>query len=72
MGTVGPAQTLTWLDSHMYVPSNSSAVKARSVSIVGTLIVYSGIPQRLDLPSQSWGFNPWLVQLHGKISIPLL
>ena len=71
MGTVGPAQTLTWPDSHVYLPPKSTAVKTRLVSIVGTLVVYSGIPQMQDLPSQSLGFNVRLVQLHRKISIPL-
>lgn len=31
--------------------------------------VYSGIPQTQDLPSWSQGFNPWLVQIHGKIFV---
>ena len=68
MGSVEPAQTLTWPDSLVYL---SSPGKARLVSIVGTLVVYSGIPQMQDLPSRSQGLNPQLVQLHRKISIPL-
>ena len=71
MGSVEPAQTLTSPDSHMYLSLESSAGKARLVSIVGTLVVYSGIPQTPDLPSLSQGFNPQLAQLHRKISIPL-
>ena len=71
MGTVGPAQTLTWPNCHVYLPPNSTGAKARLVSVVVTLIVYLGIPQMQDLPNQSWGFNPRLVQLQGKIPLPL-
>ena len=45
--------------------------KARLVSIVETLVVYSGIPWTQYLPSQSQGFNPQLVQIHRKISVRL-
>ena len=68
---MGPAQTLTWPESCVYLPPESTAAKARLFSVVGTLIVYSDIPQTQDLPSQSWGLNLQLVQLHGEISLPL-
>ena len=71
MGTVGSAQTLTWPNSHMYLSSTSTVVKVRLVSIVGTLTVYSDIPQTQDLSRQPRRFNLWLVQLHAKISVPL-
>ena len=71
MDTVGPAQTLICPDYHVYLPIKSSAAKARLVSDVETLIVYSGIPQTQDLPSRSWGFDSQLVLLHGKICISL-
>ena len=38
---------------------------------VGTLIVYSDIPQTKNIPSWLQRLNPQLVQLHGEISILL-
>ena len=64
-------QILIWPSSHVYLPPESTAAKPRPVSIAGTLVVYSDIPQMQDLPSQSWGFNPRLVQPHREISVPL-
>ena len=49
----------------MYLPLKSTTAKATPVTVVGTL-VYSGIPQMQDLPSQSWRCNPWLVQLQER------
>lgn len=71
MGTVGPAQTVTWPKSHMYLPPKSTAAKARWVSVVGTLTGYSDIPKMQDLLSRLQEFNPWFAQLHGEISVPL-
>ena len=71
MDTVGPAQTLIWPDSRVYLSTKSSAAKARLVSDIETLIVYSGIPQTQGLPSRSWGFNSQLVLLHRKICVSL-
>ena len=65
MGTVGPAQTLTWPNSCVCLPPKSTG------SIVGTLIFYSGIPQMQGLPSRSWGFNPLFLWLHGESSLSL-
>lgn len=62
--------TLTWPNSHMYLPPKSTAAKARRVSVVGTLTGYSDIPKMQDLPSRLQGFNPWLAQLHGDSSSP--
>ena len=71
MSTVGAVQTLTSPNSHVYLSPKSTAAKARPVSVVGALVVYSSIPQTQGLPSRSWGFNPWLVQLQREISVPL-
>lgn len=49
--TVEPAQTLTLPNSHKYLPSVSSAVKAKQVSIVETFVAYSCVPEMQDLPS---------------------
>ena len=65
MGTVGPAQTLTWPNSCVYLPPTSTA------SIVGKLI-FSDIPQMQGLPSRLWGFNQHPLRLHREISLPLL
>ena len=43
-----------------------------TVSILGTVVVYSGIPQMQGLPSQFWGFNPLLLRLLREISLSLL
>ena len=53
VGTVGAAQILTWPSSHMFLSPNSTAGKARLVSVVGALFVHSDIPQMQGLPSQS-------------------
>lgn len=56
VGMVGPAQTLTWLNSHVFLPLTSIIIEARLVSVVGTLI-YPYIPQRQDLSSKLQEFN---------------
>ena len=53
-------------------PRSPQLLKLDQPSIVGTLIIYSDIPEIQVLPSQLQGFNPLLLWLHGKISIPLL
>ena len=63
VGMVGPAQTLSWPNSHVYLPLKSSTTEARLVSVVGTLI-YSDIPQKQDLSSQLQEFNLQFRQLH--------
>ena len=47
MGTVVAVQTLSWPNSHIYLPPKYTAAKARPVSVVGSLIVLSGILQLL-------------------------
>ena len=47
-----------------------AAAKARYVSVVEAL-VHLDVLWMLGLPSLSWGFNPWLVQLHREISVSL-
>ena len=69
MGTVGLAQTLTCPNTHMCLPPKSTGSIARLFSAVGTLVVYTDIPQMQDLPRQSV-FYPWLLQMHREISIP--
>lgn len=49
MGSVASAGTLTWPNSHMYLPPKPTAAKTRLVSVVGPLIVYLDIPQMHDL-----------------------
>ena len=70
MGTLVAAQTLTWPNSHVYMPPKSTAAKARLVSVVGT-VDHSDILQSLDILGQSWRFYPQLVQVPGEISVPL-
>ena len=38
MGTLEAAQTLAWPNPHVYMPTKSTAAKARSVSAVGALV----------------------------------
>ena len=56
----------------MYLPPNSAAHKAISISVVGTLIFYTDIPQIQDLPSRSQRFNMWVMQLHRDLSFSSL
>lgn len=56
----------------MYLPPNSAAHEAISTSVVGTLIVYTDIPQIQDLPSRSQRFNMWVTQLHRDLSFSSL
>lgn len=60
---VGPAQTLTWPNSHVFLPLTSIIIEARLVSVVGTLI-YPCIPQKQDLSSKLQEFNLQFRQLH--------
>ena len=68
VGAMGAAQTLTWPNPHVYMPTKSTAAKARPISVAGALIVCLDVPQVLSLPSWSWGFNQQFVQLQGEIS----
>ena len=43
-----------------------------TASILGTFVVYSGIPQMQRSSGCLWGFNPLLLRLHGEISLSLL
>lgn len=47
MGTVMAVHTLSWPNSHIYLPPKCIAAKARPVSVVGSLIVLSDILQLL-------------------------
>ena len=38
MGSMGAAQTLTWPNPHVYVPTKSAGAKARLVLAAGALI----------------------------------
>ena len=72
MGSVASAGTLTWPNSHMYLPPKPTAAKTRLVSVVGPLIVYLDIPQMHDLAIWQMQLYPWLVQLCEEISVPFL
>ena len=72
MSTVGPAQTLIGPDTCVYLPPKSTVAPKSTASIVGTIVIYSGIPQIQGLPSVLRGFNPLLLGLHGDISLCLL
>ena len=53
----------------MYLSPKYTAAKARLVSVVGTLVVYSDMPQMQDLLTRLQGSNPRLVLLQGEISV---
>ena len=56
LGTRETAHTLPWPNHHMYVPTNSTAAKARANSAVGALI-HSDVLQALSLQSQLRGYK---------------
>ena len=57
LGTVGPARTLIWFYSSLYMlPKSTVAPKVNILKYRGTL-VYSDIPQMQGLPSQFQGLS---------------
>ena len=52
VGTMGAAQTLAWSNTHMYVPTESTAAKDRPILAAGGLVVCLDVLQELSL--QSW------------------
>ena len=57
VGAIEAAQTLAWHNPCMYMPTKPTAAKARPVSAAGTLVVYSDVPQALNLGSHQWRCN---------------
>ena len=55
VGAMGATQTLAWPNSHVYVPTMSTAAIARPVLAAGVLIVCSDVLQVLSLQSQLQG-----------------
>ena len=55
----------------MHTPSLQLLPKS-TASILGTLVVYSGIPLMQSLSSWLWGCNSLLLRLHWEISLSLL
>ena len=43
MGATGAALTLVWPNPHAYVPTKSTAAKARPILVAGALAVHSDV-----------------------------
>ena len=54
VGAVEAAQTLAWPSPHMYVSTEPTAAKARSVPAAGALAVLSDVSQVLNLGRRQW------------------
>ena len=63
---VGPAQTLIWSSSCVFLPPMSVAARTSVFSFVGVLNAFLYIPLTQSLPSWPCGFNLQLIQLMGR------
>ena len=68
MGDMGAGLTLVWLNPFVYVPTKSTAAKAKPVLVAGAFIVHSDVLLVLSLQGHCGGVNSWFAQLRGEIS----
>ena len=67
VGAMEAAQTLTWPNPHVYVPTKPTAAKARPVPATGALVLLD-VSQALNLGSCQWRCNSVVHTVRGEIS----